>query len=352
MVKIEDTVRNLEEIIPHLIEKNDVIGLSVTLIQNGDVFWNKGFGFANLQSKIPITEKTVFEIASLTKPIIANLTLILVEQKKLDLDIPLLSYLINPQLHNQSLEGQITARHVLTHSTGFPNWGEIRGSPKIFFIPGERFSYSGEGFMYLQKVLEKVSGKDLESIAQELLFRPLGLTHASFLWRKDIEEMGAIGYLRDNTPKNMKPSISTAAGSLHISPRDYAKILIQLMNSDEPNEFRLSNVLIDEMLSPKIPVSDAGLSDRHTWPKSKIKESNSVFWGLGWGLEKVENRINAWHWGNNGSFQHIVFWNRAEKYGFIVFSNCERVPFIWEELLKIGFPGPHPGLDWLFSHYF
>ena len=352
MSNLTGTVDLLEKQIPNLMKKNDVVGLSIVLIRDAEIAWSKGYGFKNLDLKTKTSNETVFEIASLTKPVVALLALKLSEQKDLDLNTPLVNYLPKPQLINQPLENQLTARQILTHSTGFPNWGKTRGSPNIFFTPGERFSYSGEGFMYLQKVLESLTGKDLESLAQEMLFHPLGLEHASFLWRKDIENLSALGYLRDKTPKNMKPFAPTAAGSLHLSPSDYAQILICLMNQGNKRDFELSNALIQEMLSPQVPVSDAGLSDRHHLPKSQITESTSVFWGLGWGLEKIDTKINHWHWGNNSSFQHIVFWNRTEKNGMVLMSNSERVPFIWENVLKIADPGPHPGLEWLFSHYF
>lgn len=255
--------------------------------------------------------------------VVDSLSSLIPKLKKLDLVTPLLTYLTKSQLNNQPLEKLLTARHVLTHSTGFPNWGKVRGSPKIFFPPGERFSYSGEGFMYLQKVLEGITGKNLEEIAQEILVQPLRLEHASYLWRNDIEELAAVGYMRDRTSKNMKPSKPTASGSLHLSPSYYARFLISLMSNNTKQDFELSNAIVKEMLSPQIPVSDAGLSDRHHIPKSQIVESESVFWGLGWGLEKVEDKINFWHWGNNASFQHIVFANREEKSGVVLMSNSE-----------------------------
>jgi CubicO group peptidase (beta-lactamase class C family) len=348
----KEKIQKLEERIPKLMERNEVIGCSITLIHDGKIDWSKGFGSRDIQNNFPITKETVFEIASLSKPVVSTLALILVEKKLLDLAIPLEQYIGTPQLRDQKLENLITTRHILTHSTGFPNWGKIRGSPGIFFSPGERFSYSGEGFMYLQKAIETITGKDLETISQELLFKPLGIKHASFLWRKDIEQLGAIGYLHDKNPKNMKPFKPTAAGSLHISSYDYARFLQSFMIHKRNRKPLLSNRLMKEMLLPQIPVSDAGLSDRHQVPKSKIIESEKVFWGLGWGLEKVDNKYNAWHWGNNRSFQHIVFWNSQENNGVVFLSNSERVPFIWKDVLKLAFPGPHPGLDWLFSHYF
>ncbi|MGC9779752.1 MAG: hypothetical protein HZR80_10960 [Candidatus Heimdallarchaeota archaeon] len=106
------------------------------------------------------------------------------------------------------------------------------------------------------------------------------------------------------------------------------------------------------MFKPWVPVSDAGLGNKHAIPKSKINESDSVFWGLGWGLEKTKDGSNFWHWGNNGSFQNLVFANIEEKSGFILMNNYERTPFVWEEILKIAFGTEHPGFDWLMSFYY
>ena len=130
-------------------------------------------------------------------PLVAFLTLKLCEEKLLDLDTPLTDYLSEPYLENQPLLAKITARNVLTHSTGFPNWRPKGLALEIFFTPGDRFSSSGEGYMYLQHVLENITGKNLEELFQEWIFNSLKMKGVSLLWHQDFEDSVAQGYLRD-----------------------------------------------------------------------------------------------------------------------------------------------------------
>src|SRR5215467_468183 len=142
-------VARLETEVPRLMREADIPGMSITLIRGGKIAWHGNFGVKNAKSAQPIDDDTVFEAASLSKPVFAYAVLKLVEQGKLGLDVPLTSYLPKPYIADDRLK-EITARFVLSHRTGFPNWrGE--GNPlTIHFTPGERFSYSGEGFVYLQ----------------------------------------------------------------------------------------------------------------------------------------------------------------------------------------------------------
>ncbi|NHJ48587.1 MAG: serine hydrolase [Asgard group archaeon] len=345
------TIETLKEKIPILLEKSDAEGLSISLIRDAKIIWEGGFGFKNKVEKTLITPETIFEVASLSKPVVAYLALKAVEEGVLDLDKSLTEYFSKPYLENEPSLKQITARHVLTHTTGFPNWGEVRGSPKIFFTPGERFSYSGEGFMYLQKTLETIYGKSLEVLSQEKLFRPMGLENVSFIWRNDIEKLSATGYLKDGTIRKWKPLEASAAGSLHMSATNYAHFVLSLIDPKTDIKYQLSQKSLNDMFKPWIPVNDKGLSNNHNIPLSGISESDVVFWGLGWGLEKVGEDFNIWHWGNNSSFHNLIFVNLKTKSGFVLMSNSEKTPLIWNELMEIIFEGEHPGFDWLMSFY-
>ncbi len=347
-----DLINDIDSRTKFLMKKHDIVGYSLALIRDGEIIWAKGYGIRNKEKQLSVTEETVFEAASLTKPLVAYAALKMVEEGLLELDKSLITYLENPYLENQPLQDQITARHVLTHSTGFPNWGKVRYSPKIFFTPGERFSYSGEGFMYLQKVMEIITGKSLEAIIQEKVLKPLGLVNATLLWKEEYEETAAEGYFKDGSLKNKwKPKKEEAAGSLSISPTDYARFVISLMDQSKKSESLLSNEKIEEMLKPAIPVNDAGLSNKYKVPYSEITESDSAFWGLGIGLEKIGKDYNFWHWGNNTSFQNLVLANPKNKSGMVIMSNSEKAPLIWKELLNLTMKGEHPGFDWLMSFY-
>ena len=139
------TIAALQKRVPELLSEATIPGLSLALIRDGKTYWEHAFGVRDEKTGLPVTGETIFEAASLSKPVFAYGVLKLVDQGKLDLDAPLSRYM--PQLY---VEGdpridKITARIVLSHRTGFPNWRDAGRPLKIYFTPGERFSHSGEG---------------------------------------------------------------------------------------------------------------------------------------------------------------------------------------------------------------
>src|SRR5262245_48048813 len=143
-------VSKLEAQIPELMRRADVPGLSVALIENATVIWNKGFGVKDVRTGEPVDEQTIFAAASLSKPHFACAVLRLCKQYILQLDTPLIEYVSDPLAASGLTQDslfleQITARHVLSHVSGMGNWSETNQG-KISFKPGERFQYSGEGF--------------------------------------------------------------------------------------------------------------------------------------------------------------------------------------------------------------
>jgi len=154
-------------------EKDGVPGLAIAVIRGGKTIWLHGFGMKEVKTAQPVTAQTVFEAASLSKPVFTYAVLKLVEQGKLGLDVPLTTYLPKPFIAGDERLAKITARLVLSHRTGFPNWPGDDGSVSIYFTPGERFSYSGEGYIYLQRVVEKITGRPLNEYMTEAVFTPL-----------------------------------------------------------------------------------------------------------------------------------------------------------------------------------
>lgn len=120
---------------------------------------------------------TVFNVASLTKPVVTLLTMKLVSQGKWDLDEPLAKYWTDPDVAGDPRAAKLTTRHVLTHQTGFPNWRWMDESKKLqfHFNPGTKHQYSGEGFEYLRHALEKKFGKPLDALTKTYIFDPLGM---------------------------------------------------------------------------------------------------------------------------------------------------------------------------------
>lgn len=202
-----------------LMRKNKVPGLSLIIIENAEITTHMELGLKNAQKKDLIDENTIFEAASLSKPVFTYEILKLVENGKLNLDKPLAEYLCYSDIRNDKRINSITARMVLTHTSGFPNWRPKNESLKIYFQPGERFSYSGEGFLYLQKVVEHISGLSLEEYIQKNVFIPLGMAHSSFIWSNDSTK--AAGHNAEGYPiENQREVPQNAAFTMHTNPLD------------------------------------------------------------------------------------------------------------------------------------
>ena len=154
--------------------------MSVAVIKDSKVVYHRGLGVTNMLTQQPVTDDTVFEAASMTKPVCAYIVLRLVDRGVLKLDTPLYTYLPYDDIAYDDRYKLITARMVLTHRSGFPNWRS--GKLDIKFTPGTEFSYSGEGFVYLGKVVERLTGKKLVQLCEEEVFKPLEIEHATLVW--------------------------------------------------------------------------------------------------------------------------------------------------------------------------
>jgi CubicO group peptidase (beta-lactamase class C family) len=200
----------LATLIRQLMARANIPGLSIALIEDGKIAWVGSFGVKSTKTGGKVDELTVFQAASLSKVVFAYGVLKLVDQGKLDLDTPLSKY-VPEYVRNDYRINAITARHVLTHRTGFPNWRSAGQPLAIHFKPGDRFSYSGEGFVYLQLVVEKITGLSLDAWIRQTVLDPLRMTSSSYLWQAKYDTLAASGHSSAGTPDNQfKP---TAGGS-------------------------------------------------------------------------------------------------------------------------------------------
>jgi CubicO group peptidase (beta-lactamase class C family) len=154
-----DLVPGLERRIPRLMGQAQLPGLSIAIVRNGQLAWCRGFGVADTESGRRVDSATVFEAQSLSKPIFAYVVMKLCETGILDLDTPLTTYTPDRILTDDPRLDRITARHVLSHTSGLQNWRSQADPLRIHFNPGEKWLYSGEGYSYLQSVVTRLTGR-------------------------------------------------------------------------------------------------------------------------------------------------------------------------------------------------
>jgi CubicO group peptidase (beta-lactamase class C family) len=301
------------------------------------------FGLKNSVTRDPVTKETVFEAASLSKPVFAYAVLRLVDSGRLDLDKPLSDYLQGDYIEKDERVRRITARLVLSHRTGFPNWRPRGKQLTIGFEPGERFSYSGEGYVYLQKVVEHLMGRPLNIVMQRLVFDEIGMPSSSYVWRDDYARLSATGHGIGGSPvEKNQPKEANAAASLHTTASDYTRFVLAVL---EGKGLKASSAA--EILTPHVWV-DEGCTN--CIGRKPVKTSTSLAWGLGWGIERTAEGDSFWHWGDNGSFKcFVVVRRRKQRRGLVMFTNSSNGLSIVRQVVERTIGGSDPAFDWI--HY-
>ena len=325
----------LDSLLPRIMKEENVPGCSFVLIQHREIVWTKCLGVADKRSGAPVTDSTMFEACSLSKPVFAALVMHLVEEHALCLDRPLSDFVKLSALSGEPESERITARMVLSHTTGLPNWrregDELDAPLPILFAPGTQFSYSGEGFAYLQKVTEKLTGEPLEEIARQELFRRLGLRHASYQWTKELDPLIAAGHDgAGNFKMKTRYLHPNAAYTLYISALDYARFLCALLSPSEVGSPFLHRASIDSMLAHRVRVIVREPIQRPG--KSRGKE---VYWALGWGINTSAEGDVIYHTGSNQSgFRCYCQFKPGEGSGIVIMTNGEGGTNVWERIIS------------------
>ncbi len=307
-----------------LMQQCGVTGLSLAVVHDGSVVYAGAFGALDRCVTTPVGSNTVFRAASLSKPVFAYLVMRLVDRKSIDLDTPLFRYLPEPlftypryrDLRDDRRFATITARWVLSHQTGFPNWRWQNKDERldIKFPPGQRFAYSGEGYEYLQFVLENKLGRSLQRLAGEHVFTPLGMTRSSFVLEERFE--GCIATELAGVPEFLKARMRTeasAAGSLVTTASDYGRFLAAVMRGEglTPESAR-------EMTRPQVKVASARL-----FGPLALQEGGApggLAWALGWG--RFETRLGdaIFHIGREARCENYVVAYLQRGVGMVVLA--------------------------------
>jgi CubicO group peptidase (beta-lactamase class C family) len=305
-------ISNLEKVVPELMKKADVPGLSIAVIRDGKIIWSGAFGIKNTKTGEPVTEDTIFEAASLTKPFFAYMVMKLVEAGELDLDKPLIEYVPEDYLvkkyihHPMDLEGfkntwfrTITTRMVLSHSSGLPHGGPRKPLP-IHFEPGTEYRYSADGYMYLQRVIEHLKGEPLRDIMRKMVIEPLNMTNSGMVWQERYETQSSVGHdvFSETTGRFRKRKQAHSAASLYTTAKDYAKFVAAVLN-----DAGLKKNTVDLMLTPQINVE------------------GEVFWSLGFGIQRTENGDGFWQWGDYGIFRNYIVAYKKHQIGVVYLTN-------------------------------
>jgi CubicO group peptidase (beta-lactamase class C family) len=181
---------------PYWLEATRTPGLTVALLEGGKTCDVLCFGSTDAGGANPVTQATVFQAASLSKQALLYAVLQTIDIGKLDLDRPLTHYMESPHYQPESGLDRITARHVLTHTTGWPNWPP-EDTPFEPVRPLGQWSYSGAGFVFLQQALESIWNETATQYTRRLVFDLLGMRESSFVWLDQYEQTATPGFDQD-----------------------------------------------------------------------------------------------------------------------------------------------------------
>jgi len=191
--------------LPRQMQALGVPAIGIAVVEGGKLAWSQVRGVLHAKLGTPAGEDTIFEVASLSKPVFAYAVLQLVDRGELALDRPLVSYLRPDYLARHAWVDKITVRDVLRHSSGLPNWRKDPAHELLMPMvePGTRIDYSGEAMVWLQLVVESITGESLDATMQRLLFKPAGMRDSSYGWSDALALRSVYGH---GTPDEMAAS--------------------------------------------------------------------------------------------------------------------------------------------------
>lgn len=347
-------------------------GLAIAVVEAGEVVWQQGFGVTHAERRTQVHADTLFEAASLSKPVFAYLVLQLADTGVIDLDRPLVDYRRPDYLGRSAWLDRITARDVLRHTTGLPNW---RAHPETELLlpqvaPGTRIDYSGEAFVWLQLVIETLTGQSLDQTMQARLFGPAGMQDSSYAWSDDLAARSVYGHRAHDAEGDGMPTqmlreqwsaaqriagrdgtslsawtwedaaralpevqgstspglvnwpgdiLANAAASLRTTIRDYARFVSLVMTRDGHRaSWEITEATRQAMLTPQ----SVGATP---WSAK----------GLGWNVEPAPGGPLFHHSGSNGGiFKTFAMGDAARRRGIVVMTNGGSGQYVYRRIVR------------------
>lgn len=362
--RIDGSIVNSDSLtsrVQYLMKKANVSGVGISVFNNNELVYSKAFGLANVQKKVPLTRDAEMYGASLSKMVFAYIVMLYVQENVIDLDKPLFEYLSKPlpdyefdnknkgfqDLKDDERYKKITARMCLTHTTGFPNWRFFDPEQKLLikFDPGTRYSYSGEGINYLQFVLEQITGKNLETIAQEKVFQPLGMNHTSYIWQNSFDSNICYGHNIKGEPYGAhKKKVTSAAGSMTTTLNDFTKFYAAFINQKN-----LTKKSFDEMTNTQVYIKSKAQFGPLAVVDGTDNDNIQLGYGLGVGIYHTSYGRAYFKEGHDDGWGHYSVAFPDKKIAMIIMTNNDNGESIFKELLEFAIGDTY--MPWQWENY-
>ncbi|ASV30384.1 hypothetical protein CJ263_09250 [Maribacter cobaltidurans] len=360
----EITVNELEAKVNSLVVQAKVTGLAMSILNDNQIIYRNAFGYANYDRKTPLLINHSFYGASLSKAVFGYLVSVLSNENVIDLDKPLQEYVDFPlyelksgdkwrgfqDLKNDKRLEKITARMCLSHTTGFQNWRWIPrpNDPendrilKIYFEPGTQYYYSGEGMMLLQYVIEHITGKELEALASEKVFKPLQMKNTSYLWQERFEDKFCNGHTAEQgVLKKDKRDEAGAAGSMETNLIDYSLFVQHVMKL-----YKANSGIAQNLFKPNFRIRTKAQFGPLSLQESNENDNIQLNYGLGWGLLQTPYGFGTFKEGHGEGFQHFTIIFPEIGTGIVMLSNSDNAESIFKEILEISIGDTYTPWKW------
>lgn len=338
--------------------KANVSGAAIAVFNDNKPVFSKTFGLADVPEKKPFTSHSVMYAASFAKMVFGYVAMQFVQEKKLDLDKPLVDYLDKPlpqykipgwnrgyqDLQNDNRYKLITARMCLTHTTGFPNWRWFEADKKLKFkfTPGQRYSYSGEGLYLLQWVIEQISGKDYETISKERVFEPFQMNNTSQVWQPRFDTAICYGHNSEGKPYElMKWKEASAGGSMSTTLEDFTKFYTNFISGRglNPASFKMMTTLQQRIRSRR-QFGPLALVD------STDNDAIQLGYGLSVGVFKTPYGRAFFKEGHDDGWGHYSVCFADKKIAMFIMTNNDNGESIFRELLEFAIGDKYTPWQW------
>jgi hypothetical protein len=212
------------------------------------------------------------------------------------------------------------------------------------FPPGSRHSYSGEGILLLQKVVEQVTGQDLQTLAGEKVFQPLGMSRSSYTWQPEFDDNHASPHDIWSRPRGerIQPADPDAAGSMVTTAGDYARFVVGLLSAEGQRR-----TTVAEMFQPQVSIDYKRMFGPDAWTTTDENDDIDLSWGLGWGLFDSPHGSAFFHTGNSFGWQNYTVSYREPGTGIVMLSNSDNFESVAEEIARLAIGDEHSPYEWL-----
>lgn len=305
-------VDSLDALVPGWLTRFRVPSIAIARIQDGRVVSTRIYG--EQSAGVPATDRTLYNVASLTKPVFAETVLRLTAAGRLSLDALMAPVWADPDIADDPRHLLLTPRLSLSHRTGFPNWRrQTGGRLKFRNDPGTKYGYSGEGFEYLKQYALRVTGRSIDSSAQALIFEPAGLREISFSTKPWFAGRVAMPFGPNN---RWGPSDSSArelaSDNLHTTVADYAGFVLSVMRRDG---------LPRELIAQRDSLHTIDAQGAQCDAKKVAVCPTRTGYGLGWQIFEYPDDTVLWHTGSDWGEKAMVFYRPGHRDGMVMLTN-------------------------------